>query len=216
MRMKSLFFTSKAVTSRVDAATRKVLSKFGAFVRRTARSSIKKAPFSNRKERGRARTDFSRKASLPGNPPYSHTGLLKKFIWFGYEPNEHSVVIGPAKLMGKKESIPEVLEYGGVSRKRNKYRTKRKVGGVGELVIVSGPTKGGVAQPIDAPDGKRYWVIYGKIKTAKQAANANRLNEYIYGAEYSVPTSQRSRPYMGPAMDKEKPKLPSLWANSVK
>ena len=34
--IKQLFFDREAVTSRVDPATRKVLSKFGAFVRRRA------------------------------------------------------------------------------------------------------------------------------------------------------------------------------------
>ena len=64
---KQLFFDRQAVISKVDAATRRVLSKFGAFVRRSAKSSIRKL----------------KKPAPPGHPPSSHTGLLKKFI-FGY------------------------------------------------------------------------------------------------------------------------------------
>ena len=62
------FFDSRHVMNRVDKATRSVLSKFGAYVRRTARRSIRK-----RKRRSR-----------PGKPPSSHSGLLKRFIFFGY------------------------------------------------------------------------------------------------------------------------------------
>src|SRR5690606_28852572 len=93
-----LFFDRKAVTSRVDRATRRVLSRFGAFVRRTARSSIRK----------RKRT------SEPGKPPSSHTGMLKKFIFFGYDPRRDSVVIGPVRLSQKgRGEAPSLLEYGG-------------------------------------------------------------------------------------------------------
>ena len=40
--MTQLFFDSKKVRRSVDRATRRVLSRFGSFVRRTARSSIRK------------------------------------------------------------------------------------------------------------------------------------------------------------------------------
>ena len=76
--VKQLFFDSPKVVRAVDRTTRRVLSKFGAFVRRTARSSIRK----------RKRT------SEPGSPPSSHTGLLKRFIFFGYDAQKRSVVIG--------------------------------------------------------------------------------------------------------------------------
>jgi hypothetical protein len=141
IRMKPgiLFFDSKAVARKVDTATRRVLSRFGAFVRRTARSSIRK----------RKRT------SQPGSPPSSHTGLLKKFIFFGYEPARKSVVIGPVRLSqnGRGEA-PSLLEYGGAMKiERRGIRKRAKV---------------------------------------------------------------RPRPFMGPAMDKEEPKLPAMWRDSVR
>jgi len=116
-----LFFDKKAVTSKTDRATRNVLSRFGAFVRRTAKSSIR-----------------TRKGiSAPGSPPSSHTGLLKKFIFFGYEPQRRSVVIGPARLnqrgRGALPGAPSLLEYGGVTaakgkRKRARYRPRPFMG----------------------------------------------------------------------------------------
>lgn len=112
--IKKLFFDRQAVISKVDAATRKVLSKFGAFVRRSAKSSIRKR----------------KKPAPPGQPPSSHTGLLKKFIFFGYDPERQSVVIGPTRLNQKgKGEAPPLLEYGGKTtlvRRGKKKRTTYK------------------------------------------------------------------------------------------
>ena len=137
--IKKCFFDRQAVISRVEPATRRVFSKFGAFVRRTAKGSIR-----NRQ-----------RPALPGSPPSSHTGLLKKFIFFGFDPDARSVVIGPTRLdrRGQGEA-PSLLEYGG------------------QTTLVR--------------RGKRERAAY------------------------------RARPYMGPAFDKEQPKLPAMWRDSVK
>ena len=111
---KSTFFDRPKVMKAVDRATRRVLSRFGAFVRTTARSSIRQR----------------KHPSGPGRPPSSHTGLLKRFIFFGYDRSRRSVVIGPARLNQKVGDAPHALEYGGTSTvvegTRNK-RTKRRV-----------------------------------------------------------------------------------------
>ena len=140
--IKQLFFDTKAVRSKLDAATRRVLSKFGAFVRRGARSSIRKR----------------KRISTPGEPPSSHTGLLRRFIFFGYDPRQRSVVIGPARLNQKIGNAPAALEYGGTSTVIEGLRGKRK---------------------------KR------RVRMA-------------------------ARPYMGPAFETEKPKLPAMWRDSVR
>ena len=142
MVAKRMFFDRKAVTSAVDRAARRVLSRFGAFVRRGAKSSIRKR----------------KRASAAGEPPSSHTGLLKRFIFFGYERNRRSVVIGPMRLNQAVGDAPEALEYGGTSTIVTGLRSKRK---------------------------KR------RVRIA-------------------------ARPYMGPAFEQEKPKLPAMWANSVR
>lgn len=127
------------MTSRVDIATRKVLGKFGAFVRRTAKSSIRQR----------------RQAAPAGSPPSSHTGLLKKFIFFGYDAGQKSVVIGPARLNGKaRGNAPSILEYGGSTTLRRRGQRRR--------------------------------------------------------------ATYRARPFMGPALEKEKPQLPALWRASVR
>lgn len=95
-QIKQLFFDKPAVTRAMDAASRRVLSRFGAYVRQEARHSI-------RPRRG---------TSPPGQPPYSHTGLLRRSILFGYDPGRQSVVIGPIRLESSPEA-PRLLEYGG-------------------------------------------------------------------------------------------------------
>ncbi|NLW85067.1 MAG: hypothetical protein GXY41_11800 [Phycisphaerae bacterium] len=135
LKITRLFFDSPKVLGAVDTATRKVFSRFGAFVRRTARGSIRK-----------------RKASsAPGAPPSSHTGLLKRFIFFSFDPARKSVVIGPMRLTeNNRGDAPSALEYGGT-------------------------------------------------------VTVDKKNVTV-----------RSRPYMGPAFEKEKAALPALWRDSVK
>lgn len=92
---KSQFF-GKAVTAGVDRATVRVLSRFGAFIRTAARGLIRS----------------SRKSSRPGAPPKSHTGILKRFLFFVFDSARRSVVIGPAKT-NQVGTQPEALESGG-------------------------------------------------------------------------------------------------------
>ena len=103
-QLKSSFFDSAKVVSALDKATRKALSKFGAFVRTSARSSI-------RRRKG---------ISKPGNPPNSHQGDLKKIL-FAYDAQRQSVVVGPLRFSGKRGFATKALEHGGtmvVERKR--------------------------------------------------------------------------------------------------
>jgi hypothetical protein len=136
---KAGFFDRKTVVKAVDRATRKVLSRFGAFVRTTARSSIRRR----------------KTTSKPGQPPTSWTGLLKRFLFFSYEPARRSVVIGPVRLGRGDGEAPRLLEHGGTVARRGRRRRRRVL---------------------------RY----------------------------------RARPYMGPAFEKEKPKLPTMWRDSVR
>jgi phage gpG-like protein len=92
----------------VDKAKRQTLSRAGAFIRQSARTSI------------RPRKGTSR----PGRPPFSHEGSLRRLIMFGYDPNTESVVVGP---VGFKSSIaPNVLEFGGVTNAPYWWKHKRK------------------------------------------------------------------------------------------
>jgi len=141
MRLKSLFFDRQAVERAVDKAKRQVLSRAGALVRTAARTSI-------RPRRG---------TSAPGQPPYSHVGLLRRLILFGYDRQSDSVVIGPVRLH-KPGSAPHVLEFGGTTI----------------------------------------------------------MEEWRGGRRRRRRVRVRARPYMGPALARERDKLPALWSGSVR
>jgi len=115
--VKTLFFDAPKVIGAMDKVTACVFSKFGAYVRQTARQSIH-----NRK-----------KPSAPGKPPSSHTGLLKHFIYFAYDPRARSVVIGPVRIHERPRGggvleVPDVLEHGGrTAVNTGRYRRHQKI-----------------------------------------------------------------------------------------
>lgn len=117
-KAKAGFFDRKKVIAATTRAERQVLSKFGAYTRQRARTSIRK----------------SNKTSTPGKPPYSHEPhLLRNLIFFVYEPEQHSTIIGPARLNQRVGNAPEALEKGGPSevlfrdRKTGGAKTIKKV-----------------------------------------------------------------------------------------
>jgi hypothetical protein len=64
-----------------------------------------------------ARTSIRKRHSIspPGRPPSSHTGLLKRNIFFVFSPETRSVVIGPI-LLNTHTDAPRLLEHGGTAR----------------------------------------------------------------------------------------------------
>lgn len=107
MRMKDFFFDRAAVKGRMTKANRKALSKAGAFIRRRARSSLRRR----------------KKRSEPGQPPSVHTSdrvATLKNILFAYEPERETLVVGPVKLNQKTilgpqlgvATVPQVHEFG--------------------------------------------------------------------------------------------------------
>jgi hypothetical protein len=125
-KSKRNFFDRKAILARLTPAERRVVSKFGAFVRRTARSSIRQ----------------SKKSAQPGQPPKAHTKdkfATLRNILFAYDPARHSVVIGPVKIRRSGfQQVAQITELGGtvsgvpqrvqVQGKRKRWRkTGRKV-----------------------------------------------------------------------------------------
>lgn len=144
---KQQFFDRKKVIDAVGKAKAKVLSKGGAFIRRTAQQSMRAAPkgtlarirslfkllavTKDPAERSRIDQDIhtlQRRASAPeGKPPRSVLGLLKQFLFFVWDPTSRSCVIGPAKLNQKGDDVPEALEKGGTVRVISGPRSNRRV-----------------------------------------------------------------------------------------
>lgn len=95
--MKSNFFDRQRVIESIDEASRKSLSKAGAYIRQRARSSMRRR----------------KRSSNPGQAPTVREGSLKRLLFFAWDQGSRSEVVGPAGF--KNSMVPEVLEYGGVT-----------------------------------------------------------------------------------------------------
>lgn len=199
-RVTKMFFDRQAVIDAVGRANARVLSKAGAFIRRSAKGSIR----------------YAKSPSKPGNPPHAHESKkggkdspLRELIFFAYDDRTASLVVGPTPFRGP-AIVPRVLELGGTAPgHKNPLRRIRKVGDGGEIRI-DGPTSRTTKK-------NRFGalVTYTKLRTQAQADRANQLQELLYGPLMIGPVSIAARPYMGPALQRELPKLSPLFANSV-
>ena len=98
--VKNLFFDRLAVQDKIDAAESRELSRIGAFIRRRARSLLRRR----------------KKPSQPGQAPSVHSRDSRatlKHILFAYEPRRHTVVTGPTRLPSTDGHVPGLLEFGG-------------------------------------------------------------------------------------------------------
>lgn len=100
MRWRLLFFDHPRVIRAVDAATRRSLVRGGAMIRTIARRSM-------RRRKGPA---------SPGQPPHSHTGTLRRLLFYGYDPGRGTVVVGPLPLRGGRATVPPLHEFGGQAK----------------------------------------------------------------------------------------------------
>jgi len=103
-----IFFNGNRIVRSVQRANRSALMRAGAFIRRRARSSIRKR----------------KSVSDPGKPPSSHTGRLRGLILFGYDRAAQTVVVGP-KATGGRDQAGETLEHGKVVTRRERRRRRR-------------------------------------------------------------------------------------------
>ena len=97
MKLKGVTMNTRPVGSKVDKEANRRLKRFGAFVRQTARRSIRK----------------TKKVSQPGEPPRGHTGHLKRLILYHAQVRPKLVVIGPLQF---RNNIADVIEYGGTTK----------------------------------------------------------------------------------------------------
>ena len=215
---KKWFFDKPGVRRMVLATTRQALTRAGALVRTIARRSMKYATSLREQARlideGRRSRMTPVAPSAPGTPPRAvrpHP-WIRAFLYYAYDPGRGSVVIGPMRL-NSRTNVPALHESGGTVMVRNRHRVVRRVGGSGELRIGGRPCR--TTKMTDRPGRAAVSVTYGRMRTAAQAARANRLNEELYGPMHRVATYP-PRPFMGPALQVASPSLPQLWATSVK
>ena len=98
--MKSeIEFDKDGLVAWMARASREFLRRAGAYVRRVAQRKVVTSP----------------KPSLPGQPPHSRRGLLKRGLLFGVERDGKSVLVGPGfSFVGESMSAHE---FGGKYRK---------------------------------------------------------------------------------------------------
>lgn len=127
------FFDRDRVVKQLDRREGARLSKAGAFVRRTARTKLrrkvrrKRLTELNAQEAAiyaqavaRAQTQGEKpppiwylEHSRPGEPPRQRRGWIREHLYFVYEPSRRAVVVGPAALNSTDGEAPAALEFGG-------------------------------------------------------------------------------------------------------
>ena len=95
-QLKPLFIDRRKVVSEADRFWRRAAVRVGGYMRRAARSRVRRR----------------KRVSKPGQGPTSWTGLLKQNIFFAFDPRTRTVVAGPVKL-NRGSNAPRLLEYGG-------------------------------------------------------------------------------------------------------
>jgi len=113
--VKDLFFDRNTVMRRIDKDKRRNLSKFGAFVRTRARSMLNRSG------------NDGKVVSEPGEPPRLQTGLLRGTIFFAFDRDRESVIIGPNAIpnLGGGANM-EALQEGGMILIKRGWATDRK------------------------------------------------------------------------------------------
>jgi hypothetical protein len=193
LQVKDLFFNKPQVIVALNKTNRKVLSNFGALVRKIAQRSMRPGGKKNL-------------VSKPGEPPRTHKGLLKKRLYYSYSPATQSVVVGPTSLYGVGK-IPPLMEYGGTTPARPYKAADLQLGGFGPIAV--GGKRG---RTVATPKGTVN-VVYVKLTSDRMVARAQRLHaSYQMGAKKSA--RYAPRPFMAPAFRRAEDELPRIWAEA--
>ncbi len=175
VKVKALFFDRGKLERAADRGNARALSKAGAFIRTRARSSLRSR----------------KRISEPGQPPSSHSGVLKRFVLFARDESGQSVVIGPAKTnqvffdkdrKPVRGTVPQVLEFGG-------------------QITIFEVFKNGRWQRAD-------------LRSRRGALDKMRQLQRTAQTRYRMATL-KPRPFMGPALEEEREHLPEAWAGVI-
>jgi len=149
------------------------LARAGAYVRKVAKNSIKRAPGPSR----------------PGEPPHTHSGVLKRSILWAAEDDRKSVYVGPSFMdMGV---IGGLHERGGRNLSPKKPRVY-KMGNLGPIREDPGAQTVG-----DLP--------HARLKTSDMVRKANELSEKY--TKSNANAKYPPRPFIGPALEKSRDRI---------
>jgi hypothetical protein len=186
---------------KADEGTFESIGKAAGAIRKTASRSIRR----------------SKKASRPGSPPNTQTGMLRRAIRFDLGPEKKDVAIGPVNEYAR--TIWDLLEFGGKGKPRRLLKPRAfKIGDYGPIHLTAAKAQARDRRGRFVRATKRRYQ-YALLKTSAQVARANRLyaaeNE-ARAAQNARPKNYEPRPFMGPALEKMRPRLPAFWRNSIK
>lgn len=181
--------TPEQLKKKAAAGSFRSLGHAAGAVRLTAKRSIRKR----------------KKASQPGSPPHTQSGNLKRSI--RYEVTKDDAVIGPVNEFGGR--IWNLHEHGGMGRPPRLLKSHRF--SPGEFGPIRVRRRGN--RPTQATSFHR-----ARLRTSAQAARATRLLEEENQRRLQPQRSRRypKRPFMGPALELMRPRLPKFWRNSVR
>lgn len=111
----SMFFDRTHVINRVEKKQHRVLSGTGAYAMGAMRKSMRKGRVSQRNKPGPPHYGGG---SKPGEPPRWWSKLLRDFIFFGFDADKESVLVGPYKFTRKQATsvtVPKLLNDGGAA-----------------------------------------------------------------------------------------------------
>jgi hypothetical protein len=191
-RCTRYFFDRDVVKRYIGAKNAAAMGRIGAYIRTRARTSMR----------------YRKRASLPGQPPSAHTGLLRGKsgqggIDFSFDPSTYSLVVGPIKLnkvyfnrAGEPITgpVPNVLEFGGDIHVLEVWKGVRR------------DVRGKFATWNNAVTRTGTWVRADLRRKSKLSHRRKRLRRVHIQA----------RPYMRPALMKELPNIPKAWSASVR
>jgi hypothetical protein len=139
---KENFFDRASVINAVDRGMYRVFLKFGAFTRATARKSLK----------------YGDKPSRPGQPPTIHRTMTKaktnrktgatttqdvspyrENLFFSWDANSKSVLIGPTLSTKLGKEILPALEYGGESHIRVTLSRRLRTAKLRKIMVAARP-----------------------------------------------------------------------------
>lgn len=127
-RVKNAFFRQKTIDDMISKKRYRALSKMGAFVRRSAKTSLryrkKPSPPGAPPSVHRSNMFKRRKTDKQGNSKDVMQSPLRELLFFAYDQQAKSVVVGPVPL-GAKAIVPGVLERGGSVVSRTQGRPRR-------------------------------------------------------------------------------------------
>ena len=180
------FVNDPTLRARIDRATLLALGKWGAFVRRTARQSMRR----------------TKKPAPPGQPPRVHEGSIKRLLNFYYDTRDDTVVVGP-EIRPRPTGAPNTLEFGGRVVKGPNIHKTFKIGDFGpirdEINVATGRPK----------------LIWARLRTTRQVGRATTLwKKYCMANARSFYVA--ARPFMRPAMLKNLHVVPKCFQSCLK